>query len=833
MSYLKTAFNFFFFINFLLAASVVSAQTPDQVVLSSPQDDAEDVSVQPTLEWDTASGAISYELMLSEDDDFSDPVIDETGISGTDFEITEDLDLDTEYFWRVRGVNDDGEGDWSNPFSFSTEEDIPDAPDQVVLISPSNGAEDVSLQPTLDWGAADRADSYELMLSESSDFSDPVIGETGITGTDFFITEDLDFDTEYFWRVRGVNDDGEGDWSNSFSFTTEEDIPDAPEQVVLSSPSDGAEDIPLQPTLDWGAADRADSYELMLSENEDFSNPVIDETGITGTDFSITEDLDFDTEYFWRVRGVNDDGEGDWSNSFSFTTEEDIPDAPEQVVLSSPSDGAEDIPLQPTLDWGAADRADSYELDVSTNPNFNGQNTSRETGITGTDFTITEDLDFETEHYWRVRGVNESGEGEWSNPFSFTTEEDIPDIPGQVVLSSPADGAEDVSLQPTLDWNPAARADSYELDVSTNPNFNGQNTSRETGITGTDFTVTEELGFETEHYWRVRGVNESGEGEWSETFDFTTIEEAPDAPGEVVLSSPGNGEDDIILQPVLEWNSAQRAEDYELMLSENEDFSDPVTDETGISGTEYNITENLDFGTEYFWRVRAVNEGGEGDWSNPFRFTTIFDVPDAPDQVVLSSPSNGSEDIPLQPVLDWNTADRADRYELEVSISSDFEEQSVIEETDLTGTAYDISEDLEFETVFFWRVRGVNDGGEGAWSETFTFTTEENIPDAPGQVVLSSPENGAEDVPLQPVLEWNSASRADSFELVIATNPGFDGAEDIAETEITGTVFEIMETLDAETEYFWRVRGVNDGGEGDWSDVWSFRTEGLPSPENL
>ncbi|MEX2572831.1 MAG: T9SS type A sorting domain-containing protein, partial [Balneolaceae bacterium] len=228
----------------------------------------------------------------------------------------------------------------------------------------------------------------------------------------------------------------------------------------------------------------------------------------------------------------------------------------------------------------------------------------------------------------------------------------------------------------------------------------------------------------------------------------------------------------------------------------------------------------------------AVNEGGEGDWSNPFSFTTEEEIPDAPDQVVLSSPANGADDISLQPVLGWDVASGAENYELMLSENEDFS-APVIDEAGITGTEFTVTEDLDFNTEYFWRVRAVNEGGEGDWSNPFSFTTEEEIPDAPGQVVLSSPENGAENVPIQPVLEWNSASQADSYEVVVSTNPDFNGGEDIGETGITGTEFEIMEALVIETGYFWRVRAMNDGGEGDWSEVWSFRTEAIAAPANL
>ena len=102
--------------------------------------------------------------------------------------------------------------------------------------------------------------------------------------------------------------------------------------VVLSSPADNSENVSLTPLFEWNAADGADSYDLVVSPNSDFSDPVIDESGITETEFQTVDDLSFSTTYNWRARGRNAAGPGEWSESFSFTTRGQ-PEAADRRIL--------------------------------------------------------------------------------------------------------------------------------------------------------------------------------------------------------------------------------------------------------------------------------------------------------------------------------------------------------------------------------------------------------------------------------------------------------------------------------------------------------------------
>lgn len=92
-------------------------------------------------------------------------------------------------------------------------------PPAVTLLAPSDGATEVSREPTLFWMEAAQALEYEVEIARDADFTDIVYSalESGTTHT---VANELDADTTYYWHVRGSNACGPGAWSPTWHFTT-------------------------------------------------------------------------------------------------------------------------------------------------------------------------------------------------------------------------------------------------------------------------------------------------------------------------------------------------------------------------------------------------------------------------------------------------------------------------------------------------------------------------------------------------------------------------------------------------------------------------------------
>jgi len=92
-------------------------------------------------------------------------------------------------------------------------------------------------------------------------------------------------------------------------------------------------------------------------------------------------------------------------------------------------------------------------------------------------------------------------------------------MPGTADLLSPASGSVNVSRAVTFNWETAAGASSYSLQIATSPDFT-QNLQEITGLTATSYATT--LTADTVYYWRVRADNPCGAGEYYKSATFRT-----------------------------------------------------------------------------------------------------------------------------------------------------------------------------------------------------------------------------------------------------------------------------------------------------------------------
>lgn len=97
----------------------LSNTTPGTVTLSSPPDDAVDVSSTPTLVWQPAVQAAAYEVKVATDPGFSQVVYSAVAPTN-EHPVSAHLTPGTNHYWRVRALNGCGEGPWSATFSFET-----------------------------------------------------------------------------------------------------------------------------------------------------------------------------------------------------------------------------------------------------------------------------------------------------------------------------------------------------------------------------------------------------------------------------------------------------------------------------------------------------------------------------------------------------------------------------------------------------------------------------------------------------------------------------------------------------------------------------------------
>ena len=218
-----------------------------------------------------------------------------------------------------------------------------------------------------------------------------------------------------------------------------------------------------------------------------------------------------------------------------------------------------------------------------------------------------------------------------------------PGLPGQPSVTRTADAA---GATATLTWN--APTDSGSSAIT---GYNVQYRAIQSGTcgesdvvftdwtdvadAGTDATATISMLAHSSHYQaQVRAVNGAGAGIWSAEAGFDTPHGPPTgvmgqagSPGEAALSwtAPGVGNacNTDIDRFVVEYD------DDNNLAADTADTTPPQTAQTADGDTTTLTVSGLTAGTEYFFRVRAVNAVGQGAYSTAVSFTPVTNNPPA------------------------------------------------------------------------------------------------------------------------------------------------------------------------------------------------------------
>ncbi|ARV07413.1 hypothetical protein BTO04_12250 [Polaribacter sp. SA4-10] len=96
----------------------LTTSTFDLLTLIAPVNGATGVALSEELKWDADSNAVSYDVQVASDNNFS--FVISSGNVTTNSYFPNDLLGDTTYYWRVKVKNNCGEGSYSSIFSFTT-----------------------------------------------------------------------------------------------------------------------------------------------------------------------------------------------------------------------------------------------------------------------------------------------------------------------------------------------------------------------------------------------------------------------------------------------------------------------------------------------------------------------------------------------------------------------------------------------------------------------------------------------------------------------------------------------------------------------------------------
>jgi hypothetical protein len=174
--------------------------------------------------------------------------------------------------------------------------------------------------------------------------------------------------------------------------------------------------------VSWNAMTGATEYEIRYDSMDAYSS----------TTSKALSGLADNTDFAVNVRVFEDEAfQSRWSTVVDFTTLQAIATPENQV----PVNGMQDAPLLPSFVWSSVSNAVSYEFELSTTPDFASTVVSTTIAAPTTAYTCTTELAYDTNHYWRVRAVSDTGtKSDWCFSNFHTRTEEMPPvtIPPQV-----------------------------------------------------------------------------------------------------------------------------------------------------------------------------------------------------------------------------------------------------------------------------------------------------------------------------------------------------------------------------------------------------------------
>ena len=764
-----------------------------------------------------------------------------------------DLTNQQSYQVRVRARNSDGWGNWS-VVSSGTPLGTPEAPTGLSSVSGNNQFDVRWTAPGNNGGYAisDYDIQYRALTGQTWGSWTDWQASTVSTSTSTTINSGIVNGTTYQLRVRAVNSDGDGDWSDAVTDTAGKPSPPTFQistvrrplppgktdrggllSITLSAVPNGnaVSDYDLRyresGTSTWYIyRDRSlDSGRLTTSVTASnsvpidfgtFSNPsgavaVTQEVLGSGHVYKFTKAVDV----LWiRASGTITGGGtvvAHW-HSEKPTTATVATEGTQ--IFSATADSVSGAFWQdgwvtnlPTNGYVWFYTTDSETLTKRRlQLDFTDNSTSGAMVLTGLRNGSTYEL--------QARATNARGTGAWSASVSGTA-----GVPTPPVADTPTPKHESLDVS----WAAPASDNAAEVsgyDVHYRAGSSGAWSSwTHTGTTRTA-TITG-LTNNTEYEVRVRAKNERGNSFWSATVKATPAPQKPDAPDAPTLTSSGSTMTVSWTAPVA--NGADIT-DYDIEYS---------TD-NGANWTEWNASNtstelsasipNLVSGTTYQVRVRAQNSVGEGDWSAAS--THAVGRPSAPAAPTLNTGSSSLVSSTSTIIVTWtspsdNGSAIIDYDVRQCSIDCHLAHSwaSIPDNTNSTALSAPFTGTNTFE--YQVQVRAQNAVGEGPWSPSARMIAR--IPSAPTGLSLS-PRASRLDASWSVPHYGGGVVTAHDLRHCSA---GCDNDDNWATKQVNADTYNSIVNLTNGVAYQVQVRAKNEIGASAWSDVQT-ETPGIP-----
>ena len=542
------------------------------------------------------------------------------------------LPMNTTLYWRVCGNTTKGRTAWSTPWLVTTKDSSALCTlETPTFTKPENSPlANAYTRQYFNWTAVADAANYILQIDTTTAFNSPELIQTVYTtnGSNNVIY-DLRYGTHYYYRMRAMaaNQINRSAWTEAREFITVS-------RVTLSSPNDPEVEYVYYPslTLYWKNSIGSTSYKIEIDTVPTFDSPAIlrynQSSSYTNQESSLSQsvsNLMLGKMNYWRVRAYNDKDSSDWSIPMCFKTYNN-------AKGTAPADSLTNAYTQQTLRWECINGLPNVIIELDTTASFNStlKQTINEWAYYSDDASTTvSQLLFGTTYYWRVRYYHSRDTTQWSKTRHFTTY--YRGLQG----NSPANGATDVSVNPTLWVDQTNYISTYLVQIDTARTFDSQLLRKKTLTTTSSqvfWTVEESLLYGTTYYWRVADAHKRDTSDWAYPHSFTTVPELVQP--QLILPANSTNMSCETLVTFL-WDNIPDAQSYIFQVAEDEVFATIRHQETLTTNSTTLVLTIPN--TTYYWRVQAVNDKGRSAWSETWVVNTKTDVSTAIEPATHSS----------------------------------------------------------------------------------------------------------------------------------------------------------------------------------------------------